>query len=155
MNKFLAVAIAGLFFVGCAAKYPDGLYAEIKTNKGDIVAALEYEKAPMTVANFVGLAEGTIKSVLGEKVRFYDGLKFYHAVPKGNVMTGDPKNDGTGGPGYTIPDEVNPELNMRPRAFFTWTTTAPAPTAAAFPSPLPRCRFLTIRAQFSGASSGV
>ena len=95
MKKMSVFIAMGLLVAGCAKKYPDGLYAEIKTNKGVIAAVLEYEKAPMTVANFVGLAEGTIRSVLGENVRFYDGLKIYHIVPNGKVMTGDPKNDET------------------------------------------------------------
>jgi FKBP-type peptidyl-prolyl cis-trans isomerase len=110
MKKTMVVLFAAMLIGGCGKNYPDGLYAELKTSKGLVVAALEFEKAPMTVANFAGLAEGTIKSVLGEGIRFYDGLKIYHVVTKGKVMTGDPKNDGTGGPGYTFPDEFNSDL---------------------------------------------
>jgi FKBP-type peptidyl-prolyl cis-trans isomerase len=110
MKKILAIVSAVIIIGGCAKQYPEGVFAEIKTSKGLIVAALEFEKTPIAVTNFVGLAEGTIRSVLGENVRFYDGLKFYHIVPNAMVQTGDPKNDGTGGPGYTVPDECTPAL---------------------------------------------
>ncbi|MBN2188727.1 MAG: FKBP-type peptidyl-prolyl cis-trans isomerase [Chitinispirillaceae bacterium] len=141
MKKTLVFVITGVLFAGCTAKYPDGIFAEIKTNKGTMVAQLEYEKAPMTVANFAGLAEGTITSVLGEGVRFYDGLKFYNVIPNGKVMTGDPKNDGSGGPGYTFPDEFSAELRHAVPGVLSMDNSGPGTNGSRFSitlAPLPR-----------------
>src|SRR5690606_33039432 len=74
--------------------------ATIKTNRGDIRLALEDEKAPKTVANFVKLAQEG----------FYDGLKFHRVINDFMIQTGCPQGTGTGGPGYKFEDEFHPEL---------------------------------------------
>ena len=85
----------------------DGMYADLQTDRGDILLKLEYEKTPITVANFVSLAEGT-NAYVDEKFKekpFYDGLKFHRVVKDFVVQGGDPRGNGSGGPGYKFEDE--------------------------------------------------
>jgi peptidylprolyl isomerase len=106
--------LLGLFFatliMSCDQKYPEldkGLYANIETNKGDIMLQLELEKTPVTVANFVSLAEGNnpkaAEKFSGKK--YYDGLIFHRVIKDFMVQGGDPTGTGSGGPGYQFIDE--------------------------------------------------
>ena len=81
----------------------EGVFAVLTTEKGQIVLNLFYKETPMTVANFVGLAEGTLDAAKGEP--FYDGLTFHRVIADFMIQGGDPRGNGTGGPGYQFADE--------------------------------------------------
>jgi cyclophilin family peptidyl-prolyl cis-trans isomerase len=118
MTSFF-VSLVALFFscnttptAAPPVKLGDGLYAEIETNKGKIVLQLEYQKTPLTVANFVALAEGQQEFVSAEYKgkRYYDGLKWHRVIKDFMIQGGDPKGDGSGGPGYKFADEFDATL---------------------------------------------
>jgi peptidyl-prolyl cis-trans isomerase A (cyclophilin A) len=99
------------------AKLSPGLYAVFETSMGKITCQLFEKEAPKTVANFVGLAEGTKEWTdpkTGQKVkrRFYDGLIFHRVIPEFMIQGGDPTGTGMGSPGYQFEDEFSPNLKF-------------------------------------------
>lgn len=108
-----------LSFGGCkgmdksvkAIEGKDGVFAVIDTAKGQIVLELYYKQTPLTVTNFVGLAEGTLDAAKGK--HFYDGLKFHRVIKDFMIQGGDPRGNGTGGPGYQFPDEIVDGLTFK------------------------------------------
>ena len=94
-----------------------GLYAHFSTSLGDFTARLFEQEAPNTVANFVGLAEGTKeftdpKSGAKAKRPFFDGLVFHRVIPEFMIQGGDPAGDGSGDAGYYLKDEIDPALTF-------------------------------------------
>jgi cyclophilin family peptidyl-prolyl cis-trans isomerase len=94
----------------------EGLFAEIKTSKGTILLELSFIKTPITVANFVSLAEGKNKSVKEDLLKkpFYDGLKFHRVIPDFMIQGGDPLGTGAGDPGYKFTDEFTDLIHEGP-----------------------------------------
>jgi peptidyl-prolyl cis-trans isomerase A (cyclophilin A) len=122
------------------------LYARLHTTQGPIVVELEEQRAPKTVANFVGLATGNIDwkdPKTGQSMRgtpMYDGVRFHRVIPGFMVQVGDPLSRhadqksrwGTGGPGYRFGDEFHPELKHRSAGMLSMANAGPGTNGAQF-----------------------
>ncbi|WP_294431055.1 peptidylprolyl isomerase [uncultured Treponema sp.] len=141
MKKTIFAAIFGLLaisFGGCkpmdkelnAIKGKDGVFAIMETSKGSIVLELFYKQTPLTVTNFVGLAEGTLDATKGK--HFYDGLTFHRVIADFMIQGGDPEGSGRGGPGYRFADEFDPSLNFDKPGYLAMANAGPGTNGSQF-----------------------
>jgi len=140
LTKSLTCTLGLIFLLNtssCQSKYPDlgnGLFAEFATTKDTMIVELFYEKTPLTVANFVGLAEGThpklADSLKGKP--FYNGTIFHRVINEFMIQGGDPSGTGLGKPGYTFGDEFDETLKHDKPGVLSMANSGPATNGSQF-----------------------
>jgi peptidyl-prolyl cis-trans isomerase A (cyclophilin A) len=142
MTNRTAIAIALTVALGAPAhaqekKMSNTMYATFKTSLGDIVVKLLPDKAPKTVENFVGLAEGTKEWTdprTRQKVKkpLYDGTVFHRVIPQFMIQGGDPLGTGTGDPGYRFADEIGPDNKFTKPGLLAMANAGPNTNGSQF-----------------------
>jgi peptidylprolyl isomerase len=111
----------------------NGIYAHFNTEKGKIIVQLAFDKTPGTVGNFIGLAEGKIENSAKDLgTPYYNGLVFHRVIDNFMIQGGDPKGNGTGGPGYQFDDEINPDLRHDRSGVLSMANAGPGTNGSQF-----------------------
>lgn len=143
IRQFLNFATAGFLAIACTSskvvdrkiydQLDNGLYAYLETDKGAMLIRFYDRQAPITVANFIGLAEGKISNEFVAPGRhFYDGLTFHRVIKDFMIQGGDPKGDGSGGPGYEFPNEIDQSLKHDKKGVISMANAGPDTNGSQF-----------------------
>ena len=135
---FLGLFVATLALTSCkSTKYTelgDGIFADIQTTQGDIVVKLYHDATPVTVANFVSLAEGNspyVSENFKEK-KYYDGLTFHRVMKDFMIQGGCPEGTGRGNPGYKFKDEFVDSLRHSKKGLLSMANSGPTTNGSQF-----------------------
>ena len=145
MKKILFLFITTLFLINCKPIYkkmnidktlyeslPNGVYAKMETSKGEMIIQFFDKEAPVTVANFIGLAQGTIENTAKPKgTPYYDGIIFHRVIKDFMIQGGDPTGTGMGDPGYKFDDEKN-DLKHEGKGFLSMANSGPNTNGSQF-----------------------
>lgn len=145
MKKYFLLLLAGFLILNCKPIYkkmnidkafyeslPNGVYAKMQTTKGEMIIQFFDKDAPVTVANFVGLAQGKIENTAkkaGEP--YYDGIIFHRVIKDFMIQGGDPTGTGMGDPGYKFDDEKN-DLRHEGKGFLSMANSGPNTNGSQF-----------------------
>ncbi len=135
---FVLLTVSMLLLAGCKsgkyAELTDGIYADIQTNQGDIIVKLEHQKTPVTVANFISLAEGTNPFVSEDykEKQYYNGVTFHRVIKDFMIQGGDPTGSGSGNPGYRFKDEINESLTHNKAGILSMANSGPRTNGSQF-----------------------
>ncbi|MBV2225044.1 MAG: peptidylprolyl isomerase [Cloacibacterium sp.] len=145
MKKIFLLTIAIITLINCTPIYKkmnidkdfynglqDGVYAKMETSKGELIIQFFDQEAPVTVANFVGLAQGTIENKAKAKgVPYYDGIVFHRVIKNFMIQGGDPQGTGMGDPGYKFDDEKN-DLKHEGKGYLSMANSGPNTNGSQF-----------------------
>ena len=137
MKKLKKISILiFIIIIACGENHSnlgEGLFADLSTSKGEIVLKLEMDKTPVTVANFVSLAEGKNNKVSDEfkGKKYYDGLVFHRVISDFMIQGGDPTATGSGGPGYQFDDEFT-DLKHNESGILSMANAGPGTNGSQF-----------------------
>ncbi|WP_396162108.1 peptidylprolyl isomerase [Flavobacterium sp.] len=132
--KIVVITLSWLTFATAQNKTEDGIFAEFNTAKGKIVVKLEYKKTPITVANFISLAEGNNpKADAKFKGKpYYNGLKFHRVIANFMIQGGCPNGTGAGDPGYKFDDEIVADLKHSGKGILSMANAGPSTNGSQF-----------------------
>ena len=140
MKKLKFLLISSVFLINSCnnmkdySNLTDGIYADIQTNKGDMILKLTYEETPLTVSNFIALAEGNhpLASEEFKNKPYYNGIKFHRVIDNFMIQGGDPTGTGSGGPGYSFEDEFVDSLKHDGAGILSMANSGPNTNGSQF-----------------------
>ena len=134
---YLILTLAGLATANGFEPTEDGLYAIFDTSEGEFTAELYFEQVPITVANFVGLAENSISHFdnstgAAQNKPFYDGITFHRIIENFVIQAGSPNGTGSDGPGYSFADEIETDLKHNAKGILSMANAGPNTNGSQF-----------------------